>query len=264
MFAKLLKNEFRSVKRGLWPLTLAAILASAIGYIIILIGTTSLQINDFTLFQIISVLFPAGIVLLLVIYMIGSNIYLYIHFYKTKYTDEGYLTFTLPATTHQILLSSILNIIIWSAIITFTTFLGVLFMFSPLLLYLDSSFNFFKNLFQIFEYIEITPAIIIYMILQAISSFCYSLILPIFSITVGSIVSSKHKLLVSFAVGYGISMIYNIIINIITITETIATDSFNSIMHIKASMFIVSIATIIISVIGYFVMHKLIKNKLNL
>ncbi len=40
-------------------------------------------------------------------------IYLAVHFYRTMYTDEGYLTHTLPAGKHQILISKIVNSGIW-------------------------------------------------------------------------------------------------------------------------------------------------------
>lgn len=264
MFAKLLKNEFRSVKKALWPLTIASLLASAIGYVLLLIGTTTLKSNNHALLDIIMSLFPMSILLLLIIYMIGSNIYLYVHFYKSKFTDEGYLTFTLPATTHQILLSSILNMIIWSFIITITTFFSLFLMLTPLLVYLNDGFNLFQNISILLDSAEPSPLYVFYMILNGISSFCYALILPILSITIGSVISSKHKLLVAFGVGYGINMGYNIITTILTLTEVMAAVPSDAPPSVNVSMIILSIVTIIASAFGYFIMHNLIEKKLNL
>ena len=44
---------------------------------------------------------------------IGVTLYLAIHFYKTMFTDEGYLTHTLPVTSHELLLSKILPMMAW-------------------------------------------------------------------------------------------------------------------------------------------------------
>lgn len=48
----------------------------------------------------------------------GTLIYLGVHFYKTMYTDEGYLTHTLPVTKNKLLVSKILISGIWYLIIT--------------------------------------------------------------------------------------------------------------------------------------------------
>lgn len=47
----------------------------------------------------------------------GTKIYLGIRFYRTMYTDEGYLTHTLPVTKNQILVSKIFISGIWTLII---------------------------------------------------------------------------------------------------------------------------------------------------
>lgn len=47
----------------------------------------------------------------------GIMIYLAVRFYKTMYTDEGYLLHTLPVTKHQILISKILISSVWMFII---------------------------------------------------------------------------------------------------------------------------------------------------
>ena len=45
---------------------------------------------------------------MLIVVLVGIVVYLAVHFYKTVYTDEGYLTHTLPVTKHQLLFSKIL------------------------------------------------------------------------------------------------------------------------------------------------------------
>lgn len=64
-------------------------------------------------------------VILLVAVNIGILIYIGVHFYKTMYTDEGYLLHTLPVTKHEILLSKILVGSLWVLIIIFSMYLSI-------------------------------------------------------------------------------------------------------------------------------------------
>ena len=56
--------------------------------------------------------------------MIGL-IYLVIRFYKTMYTQEGYLTFTLPVTVSQITNAKLISAVIWEIIMTCINILTV-------------------------------------------------------------------------------------------------------------------------------------------
>lgn len=64
-------------------------------------------------------------VILLVVIVVGTVVYFAVHFYRTMYTDEGYLTHTLPATKHQLLVSKILVSGIWEIIILAMTYLSL-------------------------------------------------------------------------------------------------------------------------------------------
>ncbi len=64
-------------------------------------------------------------------------IYLGVHFYKTMYTDEGYLTHTLPVTQMQILGSKVLISGLWMVIITAGMYLsGFLLLFTLVSLFM--------------------------------------------------------------------------------------------------------------------------------
>lgn len=58
----------------------------------------------------------------------GILIYLGVHFYRTMYTDEGYLTHTLPVTKHQILASKILVGGLWMLFVILGVYLSLLFL----------------------------------------------------------------------------------------------------------------------------------------
>lgn len=78
-------------------------------------------------------------IFMMMIYMImlvgvlyGMLIYVAVHFYKTMYTDQGYLTHTLPVTKHQILGSKILTGGIWYMIIALAVYLSMFLWFASL------------------------------------------------------------------------------------------------------------------------------------
>ena len=63
-------------------------------------------------------------VIMLVAVNYGILIYLAVHFYRTMYTDQGYLTHTLPVTKHQILVSKILVSSLWVCFILLSVYLS--------------------------------------------------------------------------------------------------------------------------------------------
>lgn len=67
-------------------------------------------------------------VILLVCSYFGIIVYLVVHFYRTMYTDEGYLTHTLPVTQHQILVSKLLVGGLWVLVVSAAMFLSMAFL----------------------------------------------------------------------------------------------------------------------------------------
>lgn len=264
MFTKLLKHEFRCCKNSIGIFSIAALLAAFLGYVIMLIAVSNLDIRINNVLTSLSVILQGGIILMLAIYTIGGNIYLYIRFYKTKFTDEGYLTFTIPANTHQILLSSILNIIIWQFIIVIVFLFSIFLILAPLFVKFQNDYNIFGNLFNNSEVITVNQDMVFSSILETLSAFCYSMILPLFSITVGSLHAKKHKLLAAFGFGYGINMAYSFITSIITIIGLAGSESALEGIQSTLPTIIVSLITIMLSVFGYFIMHQMIEDKLNI
>ena len=63
--------------------------------------------------------------MLLVCVTFGIKVYLGVRFYRTMYTDEGYLTHTLPATKNQILASKILVSGLWTLFILLSVYLSL-------------------------------------------------------------------------------------------------------------------------------------------
>ena len=110
MFSKLLKHEFRATARILLPVYLLPVIAALLFTLFIRLAgsyeSVALEIMSGLASTIyIITVFGAGIVtFVLMVY----------RFYKNYMTDEGYLMFTLPVTTDQLICSKLLAAFVWS------------------------------------------------------------------------------------------------------------------------------------------------------
>ena len=265
MFAKLLKHEMRAVGRTILILSIAALVASGIGALLLQLTINNLTQNSSELSSILYALIIFGIYLGLIAYTIGSVILLYYRFYKSKFTDEGYLTFTLPVSTHQILLSSIVSIWIWTAIIYCVLFSSLIILLIPVIVLAGQTgaVNDIQILFSNSGSLDIYPQGG-QLALVMLGSLIYSTILPLFSLTVGSLLAKKHKILVSFLIGYGISICVYSINSFVSITNIITDAAAGAALDMSNSYTIPSCIMLLLGVGGYFVMHHLIDKKLNI
>lgn len=137
MFSKLLKYELKSV--GKWYFALnASIIAISIflGFSIKTLTdyaenyTTSNPTNFTKLIPIIlAIMF--GVVVASA--WIATLAIIVRRFYKNIFGREGYLTLTLPVSTHQIILSKLIASLIWTAFNTIVVTIGVTLLVIPIL-----------------------------------------------------------------------------------------------------------------------------------
>lgn len=118
MLKKLLKHEFRAVSRFLLPIHLLLLIACVIGRFVFQL-LLQLQIES-PLFSLILLFF----LLFLIAVPFVTSIYIAVRYYKTLYTDEGYLTFTLPVSRGQLLFSKAFVACVWSVLDTVFLFAG--------------------------------------------------------------------------------------------------------------------------------------------
>ena len=115
MFKKLLKYDFKDLKRtGLPMLVTILILTVVISIFVgIMVGKGGYSENV-NVFEIMATVFVAFAGLLILVSPVVIQIMVYENFYRTLTTDEGYLTFTLPVKVKQIIFSKITNGAIWT------------------------------------------------------------------------------------------------------------------------------------------------------
>ena len=110
MFGKLIKAEWRASRRVVGLLCLAVLLAGlvlgGIGCGLFLAETHNWQVHGTV--ELLLALLTAAAMMTMAIAWAASVFYALWRFYKSRFTEEGYLTFTLPVNGHQLMLSSIL------------------------------------------------------------------------------------------------------------------------------------------------------------
>lgn len=274
MFAKLLKYEWKANAPLLGVLSGAAV---GVG----LLGGIAMQLTSFPtdgdLSEALSDTFAglsySFVMLALFLYVAAVGIILFYRFFKNKFAEQGYLTFTLPVTGHQILLSSLVSMLIWELIAVITAIVSVVLMniigsigqeatdasvdlreiFEDMFLYLSE-----KELNQL----KLTALLTL---LQIPVAWIYGNILTMTSITIGSAWAKKHKLLASFAVFYGASYLLSIVSGVFTaVAAVMGSLEDNPFLTMQTGMGTNLVIEILLTVGGYFLAHYMITKKLNL
>ena len=280
MFTKLLKHEWQAT-RGIIGLLCVIILIAGItigitmytmisasqdGATVAIDGTIVLEtlqpISEFA--EVAGVLLIMAGVGAVAICTAGSLFFLIYRFYKRCFTDEGYLTFTLPVTNHQILLSSLLNTIVGELLVILSCVVAVAIAFFLFLIAANYQVNwadlwvqwsdawqqivesFWKNADQ-FALVGFSG------IVGAISE----LILLMTAVTIGALIARKHKILAAVGVYYGIGLVKSFVYTMFAVGAT-TTQDVNTLLATPGLM------GAVLAVGGYFGMHYLISRKLNL
>lgn len=281
MFTKLLKHEWRATRGILALLCIIVLIAgitigctmqimvnasrdgATIGVNGAPIPETLQPMSEFA--EVACVLLIMAGVAAVAICSAGSLFFLIYRFYKRCFTDEGYLTFTLPVTSHQILLSSLVNTIIGELIMLLAVGLSV---GIAVLLFLgafpenliwgpDLSMGLKEAFSQMWASLAEHMDVLASMTATGIISALAELIVLMLAVTIGAMIAKKHKILAAVGVYYGISMVQSFALTFANLSVV----SEENILHIFSATGLTSLA---IGIGGYFLMHHLVNRKLNL
>ena len=215
MFAKLLKYEWKASAGLLGILTAAALGVGLVGgvalrYIFSLANTGNLDAASEVIVMPLTFL-VLFMMLALVAYVFATQIILLSRFYKSRFTDEGYLTFTLPVTPTQSYLSALTNILIWNAIsgLVMIVSLGALVLIGMSGIpgfeageVTDSISEGYRELLAMEGYLEYQ----LLSMVQGVVTFFSQPVLVMTCITLGAVLAKKHKILAAIGIYYGVSM----------------------------------------------------------
>ena len=284
MFSKLLKHEWKANWGLMSILTLAVVGVGILGTIALRVlvnyGDAITQSES----VLVLLLFPLSTLVFvsymgIAVYVAAVGFVLMYRFYKHKFTDEGYLTFTLPVKTNHIFLSSGLNMVIWTVI----SFLVALLMYAMMLLcgtaqeglFNDDIVEAFSSL-GIFideigeEFTELMGAgFVPLLILNVLVVPLFSTVIAMTCVTLGAVVAKKHKILAIIGISYGVEMVLSILLSVVTylplfIAAIIDPSMESPMLYITLTLILTFLLQAGITVGGYFLSTRLMKNKLNL
>lgn len=274
MFAKLLKHDFRANWKLFGILSLVALSLGLLGgFVLRLLITTldnAVHQTDPQVMAPVMLMFTLTLVFLgIMAYAIATELMLFYRFYKSKFTDEGYLTFTLPVKTHQLFLSSYLSIILWTLIIGLVviTAFSLIFMLGAAGVSEDSMhfLNPFQAMVDIYgDIYENSPLPTGAVLLQMITTLLYTPCLVMTCIVVGAVVAKKHKILAAIGCYYASGFVSSTITSILTAFSISAVALEYSYEQYVTFYYLQSAASIALGVGCYFLSTWLMKHKLNL
>ena len=172
----------------------------------------------------------------------------FVRYYKSIFTDEGYLTMVLPMSSTAVINSKILYTLTWWTVgglmAVIELFVSVLL---PILLYdaqiVSGIFDMLGTMISMIIDPGYTPAIMALNLVSSVFRMVEGVVLTIAAITIGAMVMKKRRLLGAFLSYFGISFvrenvvgIFEAIIDLILISATNA--SIGSVLAIVFSMLI--------------------------
>lgn len=276
MLKKLLKQEMKITSRTFLPMYFCFIMATLLLKLsfffsqgdAMYIGAASSVIS----------LFQALMIFIYVVLLIGTILLTYFiiikRFYSNMFGDEGYLMFTLPVTTKQLLNSKIISALIWMLILAPMTIGSFLLLFlntdtyNTVMYYL----SYFAEEFQILQTSGFhIGLLIVELLIAAILGVLSSLLMFYLSMTMGHHFFSEHRLLGSI----GFYLIFSTIESALeSITGTITEDllwnfmSTSNVADLYAALNriipISMLLSIVLIFVYYFVTHYFLDKKLNL
>lgn len=256
MLAKLMKHEFKATSRLLVPLYLILLGISIVNHF-----TFQLQPEQEVLGFIIGLLFMAQMAFIMVILAV-TVIFMITRFYKNFLSSQGYLMFTLPVKTHQLVLSKLIITLFWiivyavGAAISWFVVVGSINDISLITFITETVTGIFTGLNTTFGLNWIT--IFVEIILLAILYLVGHILLVYLSIAVGQLYS-KHKIIASF-VSYAI---FYTIVQIIMFAGMIVL-SYNPTDSITLTLAAIILLASIGSTILYMTTNYIFKTRLNL
>jgi len=275
MFAKLLKYEWKASARILGLLSGCALGLGCISAVILRLLTTNwvaLTAKDSAvLLMIPAFLFLFASFMGIILYSAGIHYILLYRFYKSRFTDEGYLMFTLPVKTHQVFLSGAVNMLIWSAISFVVVILSIAIALilgpawpNDVIREIQHALSETPAAYRMLQDV-LGPGYSLVYVVSFIITIAYGIIGPLSIVVVGATITKKNKVLVIIALMFGLSTVYGTINGIISGAIQLIAITTDSIRLFTTLMPLVScIFPLAVTIGGYFLSIHLMKNKLNL
>ena len=287
MLKKCLKYDFEAVMRTWWIVAVSmmgAAVIAGLGFRFFSQCMVADEVNEgLTVLAAFVAIGSYFCIMAMLIGMTVSFILIFWRMYTHFYTDQGYLTFTLPVKRSTLYLSKVIMATVLEAATVGILILGILFM--VLVVPPTEGGEFFLSLDWLSAIGEVLgqlvdvagwwlilwiPAAVAILVLFAL--FQNGLIY--FCITMGAVVAKRHKLIAAIGIYYGVNLAVGLIGEIIflfltagIITIVMAALASGGVimgLTVTAILFIVALAMAVLSAILHFMTVNKLEQKLNL
>jgi len=272
MFGKLIKHEWKATAGTMGILNAAALGAAVLGAVLLRFNMDGTG-PDHELLGLVAAVVMIFALLAVVVCAVAAQVVLVVRYYRSRFTDEGYLLFTLPVNSHQIFLSAAVNMMLWSLItgvvlvLSYTSFAAI-----GLGTELRELLEEMKQLGlgdTIFG--DLTRYCWVY-ILQAVVGLPYTTVMALTCITVGAVLAKKHKVVMAFGAYYVLNMVISTVSSTassllgLSEWERAFISSTGTVLEMMTRQVLMVTVPLELTVIvgGYFLSTWLMKKKLNL
>lgn len=287
MLKKCLKYDFEAVLRTWWILAVSMLGASVIAGLGFRFFSQCMMADDLNEgLMMLSVFVAIGSYFCLLAMIMGmtvSFILIFWRIYTHFYTDQGYLTFTLPVKRSTLYLSKVIMGTVLEVATVGILILGILFM--VLVVPPTEGGEFFLSLDWLSAIGEVLGQLVDvagwWLILWIPTGVAILLLFALFQngliyfcITVGAVVAKRHKLIAAIGIYYGVNVAVGLIGEIIflfltagitaIIMAALASGGVIMGLTITAILFIVALAMAVLSAILHFMTVNKLERKLNL
>lgn len=231
----------------------------------------------------------SGMMLMLMFYfamiatVLGIMIYFAVRYYKNMFTDEGYLTHTLPVTARQLLLNKVITMSVWNLLATIAVAVSIFVFFMIMLLSLAPKDSSFAR--ELIEAVRLWPEALKSPYMDGFESFCFGTLVVVLvsafsntmmligAITLGQMVR-KHRILGAVGAYFGFQFIIQIFTTVVFVPMMIKmADSayYEEIYEMQTPFpvltpfyFMVAGVSLVVGIGLYFMSEYLIRHKLEL
>lgn len=261
MFGKLLKYEFKSIGKWYFALNAAVIAIAAI--LSFTIKQFTQQADNAGVFgTVIDKMLPLTSSLTFGALITGSLLSTLLiiinRFSKNIFGREGYLTLTLPVTSHQIILSKLVASFICSLFNLIILIFGIAILIVPMVDFKDVVETLSKVIKA--EYILDNAFILSYLLVSSLAS----ILLLYFAISIGQLFSNRRGLM-AFIAYFALMILFSVATTYLNL-KVFGFESTSEVLPYKEHvyLYVIIVEEFVEMLICYLGTHFIIKNKLNI
>ena len=265
MLKKLFAYDFRRLGRLTIPCMIGIAASSLLCLLFFWIGGLTGTGNRPVLLSILGILGLYACMMGLSLLTSAPMLIGYFHFAKNLYFDEGYLTMTLPASEHHILLSKLLSSLLWQIISFIVAVISIIGLVLGILFISGIPLDTPLTSLEVFVPTGEAIATILSLLLLTLVSVCFEILLGMVVITLGCLLMPKHKILgillfyfiSNWVVGIGSMLLMLVLFGATAAIPIGAITPYGVLLVLTGIM-------AALSALCYFFTHRMLKKSINL